>query len=1459
MTKSRAPCLFFCFMLLVTVFCPLANASSDYNMTEPKVIVDNGNADFSQASTVQDDNGNLHILSSVSNMHLYYSMIDIEGEIVINNTQITNPGIHSISNPKIAIDNANRLHSVWFDNSGTAKIMYTALDPYSTGVLNGQSTNDSNITIIDDTIVVNRSDTRSNLDLAVDSQGNVHIVWQDSYDELELNFGQTNIYYMLLSPIYSTNDIEVLIDSTVLSTGPLESSNPLIVLNSNDTANVIWDETRINPLTGLEMAFIVDTSGGMYNEWNDFCPFIYGGNFQNGQYYRGLKNDFQSNGVTMFETIYGLDGGFGLPAAASSGDCAGHNMNAGPRTTPLNEGDSSGGIRSLQTTIYNGNPYSGSSGEDWGPGTNWACLSWKDASGNVPGNPPTSADHKWNSSAIKLVIPFSDEGPKDGDPSQQADDINSIDEAHDNCVKAGVIPIGLYGQGYGGASSVQSHFIDLVECPNGVISIQARNCPGSDPSNNPKVVNAGGQAYEFLASGSTGQTSWFVNQFTTGLWNAYNDQSPKQIMIKSIDAYNFLQNNPSFIGTPAHDIVNNSYVEFIGDFVRINNSIISDNNQNHTISSFHPSADLDPNGELHISWLSNQQNSQHYSSSELIYSILDISTNRIDGVPEGLIFDTSRTLFGPNSATITNNYPTSDSQGLGYQSLTHSNFMQTHISWLGLDNNSTEQIYYQSFDFKNNILNNQSEILQVTNWSSEKLQYNHVPSLTSVNGITYLAWDDYYNCETEIIKNSTSLCHVRFIEKNINLDLINPTNHTNQIYPGEFIEFNISMDTNLLSIPSNSDEIVKLEFNRLNSPWNMTVEFSSNSTTISDGDLLFIEAGSTVYLNCRVTAPSIYQATTSESIEINFIGQIKDYPMIQSNLTINTDLIINSSLLLQNDVLITTIKQGESTLIPINITSNSNVIETFSFSIDSTSIGNYGMISFTPSEYLGPSETVTRYLDVSTTNAIQPGYYAITIHSNSVYVNPNITYNITTYLEIIPKIEDHVVLQIDEYNPYFESGECKFIQFNATKLYGDGSLFFDIDGAGDIQVSNPGEIWTYDIKTVMTTNQSVYYGPWIHSHQTPGPNISIYLCSPVNPKEGNLNSFQLNAYWQGFEDNLGSLEFYTINYSPAIWSIDEPNDGDKFDSNYLNITGQLLNNQHSGDVKFEVSLTPQILLFSTEDKLSMQELEIYDFEVLQSEGNFTLQLNASSELLSGFTSNLTIYLKISDEKTINTFELNLIYFPDSDGDGYSDDVDVFPSNPNEWIDTDGDGVGDNSDEFPNNVDEIADSDGDGVGDNSDIFPENNSEWSDLDGDGVGDNFDYNPYDPEIQSAQDTNDESKSNDDNEIFSNELVLFFGVTLIIMLTIILALLVIIARGKRDTISSNMINNAIIEDSLFEEIEKEELKTTPDSSIMSNAGIKGDYEWLNFNGVMYYRRIGHVVEWVAWEAPTMVDLSEV
>lgn len=84
---------------------------------------------------------------------------------------------------------------------------------------------------------------------------------------------------------------------------------------------------------------------------------------------------------------------------------------------------------------------------------------------------------------------------------------------------------------------------------------------------------------------------------------------------------------------------------------------------------------------------------------------------------------------------------------------------------------------------------------------------------------------------------------------------------------------------------------------------------------------------------------------------------------------------------------------------------------------------------------------------------------------------------------------------------------------------------------------------------------------------------------------------------------------------------------------------------------------------------------------------------------------------------------------DTDGDGYRDAVDAFPSDSTEWVDSDGDGVGDNLDAFPQDANETRDTDEDGVGDTADAFPSDPNESVDSDGDGVGDNTDYYPDDP----------------------------------------------------------------------------------------------------------------------------------
>jgi hypothetical protein len=99
---------------------------------------------------------------------------------------------------------------------------------------------------------------------------------------------------------------------------------------------------------------------------------------------------------------------------------------------------------------------------------------------------------------------------------------------------------------------------------------------------------------------------------------------------------------------------------------------------------------------------------------------------------------------------------------------------------------------------------------------------------------------------------------------------------------------------------------------------------------------------------------------------------------------------------------------------------------------------------------------------------------------------------------------------------------------------------------------------------------------------------------------------------------------------------------------------------------------------------------------------------------------------------------------DTDGDGFNDDVDVFPFDSTQWADTDGDGYGDNTngtlgDAFPTDPTQWSDIDGDGYGDNAsgvngDDLPFDSTQWSDSDGDGYGDNpngngADMYPSDP----------------------------------------------------------------------------------------------------------------------------------
>jgi len=80
------------------------------------------------------------------------------------------------------------------------------------------------------------------------------------------------------------------------------------------------------------------------------------------------------------------------------------------------------------------------------------------------------------------------------------------------------------------------------------------------------------------------------------------------------------------------------------------------------------------------------------------------------------------------------------------------------------------------------------------------------------------------------------------------------------------------------------------------------------------------------------------------------------------------------------------------------------------------------------------------------------------------------------------------------------------------------------------------------------------------------------------------------------------------------------------------------------------------------------------------------------------------------------------FLNDHDNDGYNDSVDLFPDEPTQWADDDKDGLGDNTDGVFGDP-SLGDRDNDGVLDYDDAFPLDPKDWVDFDGDGVGDNSD----------------------------------------------------------------------------------------------------------------------------------------
>ena len=155
-------------MLALTIFLSLippttANMTT-YKMTQPGELHSDSLINFTQPSIAADSQGNLHTVSvgnySGNNL-LYYSLSNSQGDILISETRIDNPGLKNITDPVIVVDGNDAVHVVWADKAGTDKIMYTMINPYLNFTqFDGLSKTDEEIRVIDDTVLVMRTQER---------------------------------------------------------------------------------------------------------------------------------------------------------------------------------------------------------------------------------------------------------------------------------------------------------------------------------------------------------------------------------------------------------------------------------------------------------------------------------------------------------------------------------------------------------------------------------------------------------------------------------------------------------------------------------------------------------------------------------------------------------------------------------------------------------------------------------------------------------------------------------------------------------------------------------------------------------------------------------------------------------------------------------------------------------------------------------------------------------------------------------------------------------------------------------------------------------------------------------------------------------------------------------------------------------------------------------------------------
>ena len=204
-------------LMLMSIFVAMGAPqvmASEVVLTDAVQIVNGGAQNDRMVALDSDSEGNVHFVWSRNTQHLYYKLVDARGDTLIEATQISNPGQSRAWHPDIAIDDNDRAHIVWADRAGNWAIKYTVVDP-SQDDLDGSIAIDASISVIDDFEVSRHTQNRDWPAIDVDSFSNAHIVWEDSFEELDKYYQQPQIYYAMIEADVIARTAIVAVDETL--------------------------------------------------------------------------------------------------------------------------------------------------------------------------------------------------------------------------------------------------------------------------------------------------------------------------------------------------------------------------------------------------------------------------------------------------------------------------------------------------------------------------------------------------------------------------------------------------------------------------------------------------------------------------------------------------------------------------------------------------------------------------------------------------------------------------------------------------------------------------------------------------------------------------------------------------------------------------------------------------------------------------------------------------------------------------------------------------------------------------------------------------------------------------------------------------------------------------------------------------------------------------------------------